>query len=84
MVHVTKWNYIAPIRLFWHYLVGCTLPMHIKVDKVDDIPKYSAMYLALGHFNYSSGRDVYDFNEGEWPRWLINIGDPYKITWDIE
>lgn len=83
-MQITKWNYIVPIRLFLHYLFGSGESLKVELKEYKEVPKYSALYMALGHYDYSRGEDIYDFNPGEWPAWLINIGVPYKITWDIK
>ena len=81
---VTMWNYIVPLKLFIHYLRKSGDPITIELKDYQNVKKYSALYLALGHYNYLSGKDLYDFNEHEWPRWLINAGKPYWIYWNIK
>lgn len=81
---LTKYNYIVTIYLFFHYLFGNGEDVKITLDnniEYNNIPKWSAIYLALGHFSHSSGKDLYDFNKGEWPEWLINIGTPFMVIW---
>ena len=81
---VTLWNYIVPIRLFIHYLGKSGNSVRVELKDYDHIPKYSALYLALGHYSYLSGKDLYDFNAGEWPGWLIRAGKPFWIYWDVK
>lgn len=83
MLKITKYNYLATAYLFLHYLLGSGETVYIYVEKPPDkLPKWSAVYLALGHFDYAEGADLYDFNEGEWPRWLIHAGEPFYVIWD--
>ena len=83
--NITKWNYLATCKLFLHYLFGSGEPLHVEVEKPKGVlPKYSAQYLSLGHFNYDNGVDLYDFNEGEGWGILCDIGTPYFIYWNVE
>ena len=84
MIKVTMWNYIVPIRLFLRYLGKSGKDLKIELKDYKKVPRYSALFLALGHYKYLSGKDVYDFNEGEWPSWLIHAGKPYNIYWDVQ
>lgn len=79
---LTKYNYLVPVYLFLHYLLRTGNEVKIKFNKPDyEISKFSAIYLALGHFNYENHYDIYDFNENEWPRFLIKIGKPFIVRW---
>ena len=78
------WNYIAPLRLFIHYLKKSGTPIQIELKDYPKVIKYSALYMALGRYDYLSGKDLYDFNVGEWPNWLINAGKPYMIYWEVK
>lgn len=80
---VTKYNYLATVYLFLHYLFGNGESVYIQLEKPKEAwPKWSAAYLALGHINYDLGADLYDFNEGEWPDWLIRCGESFYVIWD--
>ena len=80
---ITKYNYIVTVYLFLHYLFGSGETVYVTVaQREKPLVKWTAMYLALGHFDYDKGFDYYDFNEGEWPCWLIRIGNPFYVIWN--
>ena len=82
LTHVSKFNYIVPVYFFLHYLFGDGEDIKCSYVDPDNSEKWYANYLALGHYDVNKKEDIYDFNEGEWPDWLINAGKPFKVTWD--
>ena len=82
MMKITKYNYLIPLQLFLHYLFGNGETVNVEIEDNCTERKWYAGYLALGHYDASRGFDLYDFNLGEWPTWLINAGTPFLIRWN--
>lgn len=80
IMRVTKWNYLVPIWLFIHYLMGTGNAIRIQLDDYDKSPMLSALYLSLGDYDYLRGKVIYGTKLNAH---IPNIGKPFYIYWDV-